>query len=163
MFQSRAVRLLATWTTTTTPATAAEKAGTGAFPAPRRATTWLRALGLGRAALLAALAMSACSDDDVGRCCRAIDGADDVEIPQSVETDNGFRNAIRRDPRFDCEYLTCVAYQGTSAYCTRDCIDERDCPDGFACRTVLRSDPGEQSQIQADDKFCVRDAHQCTE
>ena len=107
--------------------------------------------------------LAGCSNDDVGRCCRAIDGAENVVIPMPVQTENGLQNAIRRDPNFACDFLTCVAYQGTSAYCTKDCIDDSDCPDGFECRTVLQSDPGPSSQIQIDDRFCVREAHQCTD
>ena len=104
-----------------------------------------------------------CSDTDVGRCCRAVEGAEDVRIPEPVQTENGLQNVVSRDRNFDCEYLTCVAYEGSSAYCTRECFDGRDCPDGFECRTVLQTDPGPGSSIQFDDKFCVRAAHQCTE
>ena len=104
-----------------------------------------------------------CNDDDVGQCCSLIDGADAGLIPMPEPVDGGSTNAIRRDPRFNCEFLTCVAYQGSPAYCTRDCVDDSDCPDGFECRTVLQSDPGPTSEIQIDDKFCVRDNHQCTE
>ncbi|MEM7679011.1 MAG: hypothetical protein AAF449_23790 [Myxococcota bacterium] len=102
-----------------------------------------------------------CSDDDVGRCCRAIDGADNVVIPQPIETDNGIQNAIRRDPNFDCDFLTCVAYEGSAAYCTKGCDTAEECPEGFECRAVLESDPGPGSQIRPEDKFCVRVAHVC--
>ena len=107
--------------------------------------------------------MTSCSDTDVGQCCRPIDGADDVQIPTPIQTDNGLQNAIRRDPKFACDFLTCVAYEGSEAYCTRDCIDDGDCPDGFDCLPVLQTDTGTLSQIQKDDKFCVRPAHQCTD
>ncbi len=132
------------------------------FPARRRGRPGLR-VPLAAAILAIGSLLVGCSDDDVGRCCSAIDGAEDVVIPEPVVTENGIQNAIRRDPQFDCEFLTCVAYQGSSAYCTKDCIDDADCPDGFECRTVLQSDPGPGSQIQIDDRFCVREAFQCTE
>lgn len=119
---------------------------------------------LGASALIAMGSLLAgCNNDDVGTCCTAIDGAEDVEIPQPIVSEDGVQSAIRRDPNFACDFLTCVAYQGSEAYCTRDCIDDGDCPDGFECRPVLQSDPGPGSQIQIDDKFCVRDNHQCTE
>ena len=108
-------------------------------------------------------ALAACNDDDVGTCCSAIDGVENVEIPQPIVSEDGVQSAIRRDPNFACDFLTCVAYRGSEAYCTRDCVDDNDCPDGFECLPVLQSDPGPGSQIQIDDKFCVRDNHQCTE
>ncbi len=122
-----------------------------------------RAAGFVAVALVLSLAVAGCSEDDVGKCCEAIEGAQNVAIPMSIQTEDGFQNAIRRDPNFACDFLTCVAYQGSSTYCTRDCTDDDDCPRGFECRTVLQSDPGPTSAIQPDDTFCVRAAHQCTE
>lgn len=95
----------------------------------------------------------------MGTCCQATDPS---LIPQpDPEMPN--QNIIRLDPAFDCSGLTCVSYQGSAAFCTRECRTERDCPDGFDCRTVLLSDPGPGANIGPEDKFCVRSAHACTQ
>lgn len=105
-------------------------------------------------------ALAGCSEDDVGRCCMAIDGAE-VEIPVA----EGNQTAVRRDPSFDCDFLTCVAYPGFSAYCTQECSEPGECPEGFQCEPVLQTDPGSPvpGGITSDTKFCVREDHVCTE
>lgn len=107
-------------------------------------------------ALAAAACLAGCDDSDVGRCCEVI-GADPSIIPVSTETDEGdFINDIARDPAFDCNSLTCVAFQGSEAYCTERCDRDEDCPEGFECRPVLRSEPPPGSAIGPEDRFCVR-------
>lgn len=110
--------------------------------------------------LFLALALSVvwlgCDDSDVGRCCEVI-GADESIIPTSTRTPTGdFINDISRDPAFDCNSLTCVAYRGSEAYCTERCDGDDACPDGFVCQPVLQSEPPPGSAIGPDDRFCVR-------
>ena len=78
-------------------------------------------------------------------------------IPTPMQTDKGeWIDDISLDPGFDCEFLTCVSYQGSNAYCTRKCEFPENCPDGFDCVSVIASDPGPDSNIGPNDKFCVR-------
>lgn len=121
-------------------------------------------------ALLIALAAvtvstAGCLEDDVGTCCEALDEAREMLIPVAPEPDpmtGQVANVIRQDPGFDCSGLTCTAYQGSAAFCTRECQETEDCPEGFECQPVLESDPGPGAMIQPGDKFCVRAPHDCT-
>ncbi|MEO1234176.1 MAG: hypothetical protein AAFZ18_35310 [Myxococcota bacterium] len=103
--------------------------------------------------------LSACSDD-VGKCCEALDPSLSDRIPTGAA---GASADIAIDPAFDCASLTCVAFPGRPAYCTGPCSDDGDCPDDFACRSVLTANPGSGSDLQPGDLFCVREAHVCTE
>lgn len=107
-------------------------------------------------ALTSAALFLGCEDSDVGRCCEVI-GADPSLIPVSEQTPDGdFINDVARDPAFDCNSLTCVAFRASDAYCTERCNEDGDCPEGFECAAVLRSDPPPGSGIGPDDRFCVR-------
>lgn len=111
-----------------------------------------------------ALAVTGCEKDDVGVCCEVLDPAKADRIPVAPEPDPANMSqasVIRQDPTFDCSGLTCTAYQGSKAFCTRQCNEDAECPEGFSCLSVLESDPGPDSQIQPDDKFCVRTGHDC--
>jgi hypothetical protein len=110
--------------------------------------------------LLGAAALTGCPRDDVGTCCTLLPGADVALIPVP-DPANPDQDVIRLDPSFDCSGLTCVSYQGSKAYCTRECQAVADCPVGFDCRTVLQSDPGPGANIRPTTKFCIRDAHVC--
>lgn len=113
--------------------------------------------------LLTALAGTAC-DDDIGRCCSVLDPALADRIPTSTTSSSGNPTSdIALDPAFDCESLICVAYRGSRAFCTARCFSNDDCPEGFECRSVLESSPGEGAEIQPGDRFCVRDRHVCAE
>jgi len=119
----------------------------------------LSAAGLG-------LLGTGCLKDDVGTCCQVFDESKMDLIPVPPEVDPADPTAkpasvIRQDPAFDCSGLTCTAYQGSKAFCTRQCEDEADCPEGFSCAPVLDSDPGPGAMIGPNDKFCVRTAHSC--
>ena len=107
-------------------------------------------------------ALAGCLDSDVGVCCKVVAGADGSLIPQPETNMSGDpRDVIAQDPKFDCSQVFCVSYQGSPAYCTRQCRDASDCPDGYACQPVLQSDPPEGSQISPDDKFCVKKITEC--
>jgi hypothetical protein len=78
-------------------------------------------------------------------------------IPTPMMTPEGeWIDDISLDPAFDCEFLTCVSYQGAKAYCTQKCEFDSNCPEDFTCVSVIASDPGPGSNIGPDDKFCVR-------
>ncbi len=117
-------------------------------------------------AALAALALAAvlgavgCQKDDVGTCCKVLPGSDQNLIPRP-DPENPALDLIKLDPAFDCSGLTCVSYQGSAAYCTRECTEVADCPEGFDCRSVLQSDPGPGSNLRPSTKFCIRDQHVC--
>ncbi len=122
-----------------------------------------------RASALALVGLSlllGCTETDVGRCCELIDPSLDTRIPTSTLAGGGddrrFTSAIAQDPGFDCDSLTCVAYQGTRAFCTARCFGAEDCPEGFVCEPVLTSDPGPDAPIQPSDRFCVRSGHECS-
>lgn len=122
--------------------------------------------GLALLTTLFAMAASGCLADDVGTCCEVLDPAKADRIPVAEPRDpmdplSPQASVIRQDPTFDCSGLTCTAYQGSKAFCTRQCNDDGECPEGFTCTAVLESDPGPDSQIQPEDKFCVRTAHDC--
>lgn len=107
-----------------------------------------------------------CLKDDVGTCCQVLDESKTNLIPVPPEPDPMSENptqanVIRQDPAFDCSGLTCTAYQGSTAFCTRQCEDDAECPEGFTCGPVLESDPGPGAMIQPGDKFCVRAPHDC--
>ncbi len=105
-----------------------------------------------------AFAFAACSESDVGRCCEVLIQNGEDLLPVSEEISPGkFINDVSRDPAFDCESLTCVAFLGSEAYCTAACSSDEDCPGGFVCVSVLQSDPPPGSSITAEDMFCVRD------
>ncbi len=101
--------------------------------------------------------LAGCGDSDVGRCCRVSSEADPSIIPISSTTSSGdFINDIAQDPALVCDALTCVAYRGSEPYCTAPCNEDDDCPVGFVCAEVLRSDPGPDAPIQPEDRFCIR-------
>lgn len=104
--------------------------------------------------------LSACSDD-VGNCCEALDPSLSDRIPTATSGATSADIAI--DPAFDCASLTCVAFPGSPAFCTALCSDDGDCPDDFACRSVLTANPGSGSGLQPGDRYCVREGHVCTE
>ena len=107
-----------------------------------------------------------CLEDDVGTCCEALDEEREALIPVAPDPDpvtGQVANVIRQDPGFDCSGLTCTAFEGSAAFCTRQCEDDEDCPEGMSCRAVLESDPGPGAMISVDDKFCVRSPHDCTD
>lgn len=130
-----------------------------------RLTLKHRILTVFSTAILSAVGIG-CLQDDVGTCCQVLDEANMSVIPIAPPPDPMDENpvagsSIRQDPAFDCSGLTCVAYQGSKAFCTRQCEEDADCPEGFTCGNVLDSDPGPNAMLQADDKFCVRTAHDC--
>ncbi len=63
---------------------------------------------------------------------------------------------ISLDPAFDCDNLTCVSYQGSMAYCTERCQTDASCRKGYSCVPVIQSDPGPNSNIGPNDRFCVK-------
>lgn len=108
---------------------------------------------------------TACLKDDVGTCCQVLDETKSDLIPVAPEptSPNGDpASVIRQDPAFDCSGLTCTAYKGTKAFCTRQCYSDSECPDGFTCGQVLESDPGPGAQIQPEDRFCIKVNHDCS-
>lgn len=109
---------------------------------------------------------SGCDTSDVGTCCQVLPGRNEMVIPQPMQTTEGeWIDDITLDPAFDCDFLTCVSYQGSRAYCTEKCESDDSCPKDFVCLPVIQSDPGPNSNIGPGDKFCVRqvEAFACEE
>src|SRR5687767_8579339 len=84
-----------------------------------------------------------CDKSDVGTCCKVLTGRPPELIPTPMRTPEGeWIDDISLDPAFDCEFLTCVSYQGAKAYCTQKCEFDTNCPENFVCLPVIQSDPG---------------------
>lgn len=110
------------------------------------------------------LCLSACDDDDIGRCCQVVRPGSENRIPEADATE---RARITLDPSFDCSSLICVDFfddnQDQQAYCTERCFSDGDCPDDFTCRNILTSDPGPNATIRQADMFCVKEQFTCEE
>ena len=116
-----------------------------------------------RIALLASLVctlvlVSGCQQEDTGQCCNALLSDASTAVPNpEFPGDGGIpRNLVAQHPAFDCESLTCVSWQGSTAFCSRRCSANKPCPQGFNCKPVLESNPGAGASIQPGDTFCVR-------
>lgn len=108
-------------------------------------------------ALLLASAMTACVEEDTGHCCTVPPNADAGIIPIPDRPDGAVpKDIVRVNPRFNCEELTCASVQGSEPYCTRECTEDKPCPDGFECVQILQSDPGPGSSIRFGDRHCAR-------
>lgn len=121
--------------------------------------------GLGRALAFVVLVWgvgSACAESDIGRCCTVLPGrVGVVEVPMPTKDDSGqWQNTAATNPAFDCEELTCVSYEGSAAYCSRECEFDASCPEGFTCQQVIKSSsgPGEGPK-----SYCVKVGLMCTE
>lgn len=126
-------------------------------------------------AFAASLVFTGACKDDVGQCCEVLPGGDESLIPQPEQRDDGtFIDNIKLNSGFDCESFVCVSYKGSRAFCTQECAFDDACPDGFRCEPVLESAPCDYQNetpdesddcppgtITPEDKFCVRDNHQC--
>lgn len=116
-------------------------------PAPTRPRLPTVGLGLRAAAVLVTFLVwggtTGCEDTDIGRCCSVLDARDEGLIPQAEVDANGvYISVMATDPAFDCEELTCLSYAGSRAYCTRECIADSNCPEGFVCAQVIMSQAG---------------------
>ncbi|MEE2903415.1 MAG: hypothetical protein VYC39_13855 [Myxococcota bacterium] len=101
---------------------------------------------------------TSCQQEDTGRCCDVLLSDASTAIPNAeFPGDGGIpRNLVAQHPAFDCESLTCVSWQGSTAFCSRRCSAGKPCPQGFNCKPVIESDPGAGASIQPGDTFCVR-------
>jgi hypothetical protein len=63
--------------------------------------------------------------------------------------------AIQDSVEFNCENESCVAFEGSQAYCTQDCLASSTCPNGFTCEYVVRSSGPPDSGI-GPRKACVK-------
>lgn len=126
-----------------------------------------RGFGLGPllAGAIATFALAACQSNDTGRCCTVTAGREnEVQIPQPERGPDGEpRDIVGVHPAFNCEELACVSFQGSQAYCTRQCEFADNCPEGFACEPILQSSAGPDASITPKDKFCVKADHMCTQ
>jgi len=105
---------------------------------------------------------AACAESDVGRCCKVLAGREgEVMVPMPTMDDNGqWQNTAATNPAFDCEELTCVSYEGSATYCTRECEFDASCPEGFTCAQVIKSSSGPG---QGPKSYCVKVGIMCTE
>ena len=93
---------------------------------------------------------AACETNDVGDTCTGMtlptqNGATtegDVVRAQGSE-------AVEYDTAFPCSDIVCVATLGTSPYCSKECVEDANCPVAFRCRTVVTYEPFAQR------KYCV--------
>ena len=116
----------------------------------------IRRLPLTTLTLVAAL-LEAFEEDDTGACCQGLSDEGRAAIPHPETAADGTpRDRVARHPAFDCSALACVSWDGSPAFCSKKCQKDDGCPEGFICRAVLDSDPGEGAPIGPDDKFCVR-------
>lgn len=113
-------------------------------------------LVLAAVALLSASG-AACQKDDAGSCCRPI-SPDAAEVPVAEQgADGGIpRDKIQQHPLFDCERLVCTSYEGSEAFCTKECDDTHPCPEGLACELVVTSSSSAMPTFKPTQKWCVR-------
>lgn len=96
------------------------------------------------ALILAALAFG-CTDYDIGRPCPELAAAAPALDGNRTET----QEIVAQDLTFPCDELICVATAGRSGYCSKKCLSDTSCPDGFTCRVVQPVGPF------AGEQFCV--------
>lgn len=102
--------------------------------------TLLRSLGL------AVFFLVACEPHDLGRPCPPPEGSEDtVEDASPDDTEIVFPATVRKDGK--CESFQCVSTQVRSNYCSRECQNQGDCPEGFLCGTLQPVGPLSQEQF----------------
>jgi hypothetical protein len=93
---------------------------------------------------------------DIGACCELLGVQNSSVFPRS----EAGKISLKFNLRFNCESAICVSQSGGAAYCTAECADARDCPEGFQCADALENDPGENSALLGK-RFCLRETHAC--
>jgi hypothetical protein len=66
------------------------------------------------------------SDSDLGVCCLPTMPGEPIPAPQIGE-DGRPITVTWQSPSYKCQSLTCVSYNGSDAYCTRECTADGDC------------------------------------
>lgn len=102
---------------------------------------------LGRALWLAVVVMG-CETGDIGTPCPEMDlGGEQPTSPADGNADDGSvvsvrgNEAVEYNVEFPCTSAICVATLGRQPYCSRECDDKMQCPDGFSCRRVMAMGP----------------------
>jgi hypothetical protein len=105
-------------------------------------------VNVARSVILCSLALFACEPSDLGRACPPPDGtADPTTTGSTDDNEIVFPATVRKDGK--CEYFQCVSTQVRQNYCSKECANDRDCPDGFTCATLQPVGPLSQ------DRFCL--------
>jgi hypothetical protein len=110
----------------------------------------------------ALLSLAACVDEDTGQCCTSVtqEGKDRIPVPDRP-MGTVPRDIIRCHPKFECEALACSSYQGSEPFCTRECSDDKPCPEGFECQPIIQSEIPTSTCSPPGVRFCVRKS--CTQ
>ncbi|MGM0574155.1 MAG: hypothetical protein ACQEXJ_00280 [Myxococcota bacterium] len=96
-------------------------------------------------AFLAVATLGACADDPLYTDC-PLSNSIEAACAEEGETTN-FTCVVEQHPY--CNESICASWEGSSAFCTRACQADTECPTGSACRET----DGQEGTI----KFCVPD------
>ena len=84
------------------------------------------------------------------------DPCEDLEVPptNTSEIDGGLATSqgfdiVEKDTSFPCDGVICIATVGRGGYCSRECVSNDDCPNGFECAIATSLGPF------ANQTFCV--------
>jgi len=97
--------------------------------------------------VLLALGLAACEKDDLGVSCAAPTGSTGVTETNPADNEIDFPATVRTDGI--CESYQCVSSKVRTEYCSRQCISNRNCPDGFECSQLQPVGP------LKDQRFCL--------
>ena len=89
------------------------------------------------------IVLGACSDD-FGTPCNFHSSSEIEEYCGSTTTEAGNPSTSTCvDPiNADCESRVCVIYQGSSAFCSKHCAEDGNCPGGSRCEHPLGATEG---------------------
>jgi hypothetical protein len=92
----------------------------------------------------------ACQKDDIGIPCVGMNlpNAGGSTSEGDVIRAEG-PEIVEYNVNFPCDGVVCVATIGSGGYCSKECTEDRECPQAFVCRTVQDYGP------LADRKYCV--------
>ena len=96
---------------------------------------------------LVAVTQSACEKHDIGEPCPQLLG--DESAGTGTDNREETQEVVAQDLSFPCEELVCIATAGRPGYCSKKCLENAGCPDGFNCREVQPLGPF------AGEKFCA--------
>jgi hypothetical protein len=76
------------------------------------------------------------SDSDLGVCCLPRTAGEPIPTPE-MGPDGRPLTVTWQSPSYECQSLTCISYNGSDAYCTRECNVDGDCAsDNYKCIEV---------------------------